>query len=206
MTLISICYLFLLLGWRDEERGLPGGARLALLLRLRLNASEGSRRRLYPRKFNSPSPSSSSRSSQQSCTMVNPRKAVVVGISGCSSSGKTTISRLLRDIFPNTFVLHEDDFYLPEIKWVPHFCRIRCPWEALVVVSSIFEPGYSLFALRNFMYKAWQWDWARDVEASFLYCLLQKSMLQRLTCYLLDCLRNMIFWTGIVQNRCLSLT
>jgi chloramphenicol 3-O-phosphotransferase len=48
--------------------------------------------------------------------MANPRKAVVVGISGCSSSGKTSISRLLRDIFPNTFVLHEDDFYLPETE------------------------------------------------------------------------------------------
>ena len=37
--------------------------------------------------------------------------AFIVGISGVSSSGKTTLSRLLRDIFPNTFVLHEDDFY-----------------------------------------------------------------------------------------------
>ena len=47
--------------------------------------------------------------------MVDPgRKALVVGISGASSSGKTTLSRLLRDIFPNTFVLHEDDFYKPE--------------------------------------------------------------------------------------------
>ncbi|TVY87060.1 Nicotinamide riboside kinase [Lachnellula willkommii] len=45
-----------------------------------------------------------------------PRKAIVVGISGCSSSGKTTLSRLLRDIFPNTFVLHEDDFYRPETE------------------------------------------------------------------------------------------
>jgi len=48
--------------------------------------------------------------------MASARKAIVVGISGCSSSGKTTLSRLLRDIFPNSFVLHEDDFYLPEIK------------------------------------------------------------------------------------------
>ncbi|TAQ89154.1 Ribosylnicotinamide kinase [Chlorociboria aeruginascens] len=48
--------------------------------------------------------------------MATPRKAVVVGISGCSSSGKTTLSRLLRDIFPNTFVLHEDDFYRPETE------------------------------------------------------------------------------------------
>ncbi|OAR02867.1 hypothetical protein LLEC1_01756 [Akanthomyces lecanii] len=39
------------------------------------------------------------------------RKAIVVAISGCSSSGKTTLSRLLRDIFPSTFILHEDDFY-----------------------------------------------------------------------------------------------
>ncbi|KAG4029562.1 hypothetical protein MFRU_015g01000 [Monilinia fructicola] len=46
--------------------------------------------------------------------MTDSRKAVVLGISGCSSSGKTTLSRLLRDIFPNTFVLHEDDFYRPE--------------------------------------------------------------------------------------------
>ncbi|KAL3421891.1 nicotinamide riboside kinase [Phlyctema vagabunda] len=48
--------------------------------------------------------------------MTVPRKAVVVAISGCSSSGKTTLSRLLRDIFPNTFVLHEDDFYRPETE------------------------------------------------------------------------------------------
>lgn len=37
--------------------------------------------------------------------------ALIVGVSGVSSSGKTTLARLLRDIFPNTFVLHEDDFY-----------------------------------------------------------------------------------------------
>ena len=37
--------------------------------------------------------------------------AILVGISGVSSSGKTTLARLLRDIFPNVFILHEDDFY-----------------------------------------------------------------------------------------------
>lgn len=50
--------------------------------------------------------------------MTEARKAVIIGISGCSSSGKTTLSRLLRDIFPNTFVLHEDDFYRPENECV----------------------------------------------------------------------------------------
>lgn len=39
------------------------------------------------------------------------QNALLVGISGVSSSGKTTLARLLRDIFPNTFILHEDDFY-----------------------------------------------------------------------------------------------
>jgi nicotinamide/nicotinate riboside kinase len=38
----------------------------------------------------------------------------MVGLSGCSSSGKTTLARLLRDIFPNAFILHQDDFYKPE--------------------------------------------------------------------------------------------
>lgn len=39
---------------------------------------------------------------------------LVVGISGPSSSGKTTLARLLRDIWPNSFILHEDDFYWPD--------------------------------------------------------------------------------------------
>lgn len=45
-------------------------------------------------------------------------KAIIVGISGCSSSGKTTLSRLLRDIFPGSFILHEDDFYKPDQELV----------------------------------------------------------------------------------------
>ena len=38
-------------------------------------------------------------------------RCLLLGISGPSSSGKTTLARLLRDIFPTAFVLHEDDFY-----------------------------------------------------------------------------------------------
>lgn len=46
------------------------------------------------------------------------RKAVIVGIGGCSSSGKTTLSRILRDILPNTSILHEDDFYKSDHEYV----------------------------------------------------------------------------------------
>ncbi|KAI9824564.1 MAG: ribosylnicotinamide kinase [Thelocarpon impressellum] len=41
-------------------------------------------------------------------------KAIIIGISGCSSSGKTTLSRLLAEVLPNTRIIHEDDFYKPE--------------------------------------------------------------------------------------------
>ncbi|MCJ1401520.1 ribosylnicotinamide kinase [Xylographa trunciseda] len=42
--------------------------------------------------------------------------ALILGLSGPSSSGKTTLARLLRSIFPHTLVLHEDDFYRPEAE------------------------------------------------------------------------------------------
>ena len=43
---------------------------------------------------------------------------LLIGISGPSSSGKTTLSRLLRDIFPPSklFLLHLDDFYLTDAE------------------------------------------------------------------------------------------
>jgi nicotinamide/nicotinate riboside kinase len=69
-----------------------------------------------------------------------PDKAVIVGISGPSSSGKTTLARLLQRIFCgvqldsdsraqdndnnkdkdnklNTFIIHEDDFYYPDDQY-----------------------------------------------------------------------------------------
>lgn len=56
-------------------------------------------------------------------------QTLIVGISGPSSSGKTTLARLLQRIFHgvnldtgeqsassnlNTFIIHEDDFYFPD--------------------------------------------------------------------------------------------
>lgn len=46
--------------------------------------------------------------------MPSQQEAFVIGLSGPSSSGKTTLARLLRDIWPRTFILHEDDFYWPD--------------------------------------------------------------------------------------------
>ncbi|GME50015.1 hypothetical protein GTA08_BOTSDO07756 [Neofusicoccum parvum] len=40
-----------------------------------------------------------------------PPPALLLALSGPSSSGKTTLARLLRDILPGAYILHLDDFY-----------------------------------------------------------------------------------------------
>jgi nicotinamide/nicotinate riboside kinase len=52
---------------------------------------------------------------------VENQKTIIVGLSGPSSSGKTTLARLLRMIFSvdghvRSFIIHEDDFYYPDNK------------------------------------------------------------------------------------------
>lgn len=42
------------------------------------------------------------------------RKVIILAISGPSSSGKTTLSGLLRSVIPVSCIIHEDDFFLPE--------------------------------------------------------------------------------------------
>ncbi|KAF9909405.1 ribosylnicotinamide kinase [Lobosporangium transversale] len=44
----------------------------------------------------------------------NDSKVITIGVSGPSSGGKTTTSRYLRSILPNSTLIHQDDFYLPE--------------------------------------------------------------------------------------------
>lgn len=39
------------------------------------------------------------------------RRVVLIGISGCSSSGKTTLSKLTSLAIPDAILIHEDDFY-----------------------------------------------------------------------------------------------
>ncbi|MCJ1314487.1 ribosylnicotinamide kinase [Agyrium rufum] len=70
-------------------------------------------------------------------------KATIIGLSGCSSSGKTTLARLLRNIFPYTLILHEDDFYLPEEQLL--FREGLRDWDC---AASIDLPGL----VRSLMY------------------------------------------------------
>lgn len=54
-------------------------------------------------------------------------KAVLVGISGPSSSGKTSLARLLQSIFcqqAHSFIVHEDDFYVPDNRY--HCSEYAC--------------------------------------------------------------------------------
>lgn len=56
-------------------------------------------------------------------------ETIIIGISGPSSSGKTTLARLLRTVFAvhgmKTFIIHEDDFYYPDDRCVLPFLH-RC--------------------------------------------------------------------------------
>ncbi|KAK3713769.1 ribosylnicotinamide kinase [Vermiconidia calcicola] len=67
--------------------------------------------------------------------------ALIVGISGVSCTGKTTLARLLRDIFPNTFILHEDDFYKTDAEIpINHEAGDIADWDCLEAINlSAFE-------------------------------------------------------------------
>lgn len=62
-------------------------------------------------------------------------KAILVGISGPSSSGKTTLARLIRSILlsagHNALILHEDDFYRPEAEIPIHAGTGHQDWDCL---------------------------------------------------------------------------
>lgn len=60
-------------------------------------------------------------------------KTLLVGLSGVSSSGKTTLARLLCDIFPNSFITHEDDFYWPDSR-IPVKNGIQ-DWDCLEAID-----------------------------------------------------------------------
>lgn len=44
-------------------------------------------------------------------TMEGKTKVILIGLSGCSSSGKTTIAKLTSELIEQSTLIHEDDFY-----------------------------------------------------------------------------------------------
>lgn len=66
---------------------------------------------------------------------MSPSKCLLVGLSGPSSSGKTTIARLLRDILPNAFILHEDDFYKTDAEIPTNKEHDLADWDCLESIN-----------------------------------------------------------------------
>ena len=65
--------------------------------------------------------------------------AFLLGLSGPSCSGKTTLARILRDtLSPHAFILHEDDFYVTDalipIKTVSDGRRLQ-DWDCLEAID-----------------------------------------------------------------------
>jgi len=54
--------------------------------------------------------------------VIHSQPAILIGISGCTSSGKTMLSHLLSWVLPTAtprFVLHQDDFFIPKHFLIP---------------------------------------------------------------------------------------
>ncbi|GBB91213.1 hypothetical protein RclHR1_01840010 [Rhizophagus clarus] len=67
--------------------------------------------------------------------MVNKKKQIItIGISGASCTGKTTFASLLQKIFPNSIILHQDDFFKKKDQYpidpITNLANGECP-EAL---------------------------------------------------------------------------
>jgi nicotinamide/nicotinate riboside kinase len=65
--------------------------------------------------------------------------AILLGLSGPSCSGKTTLARILRDaLSPHAFILHEDDFYVTDalipVKTVSDGRRLQ-DWDCLEAID-----------------------------------------------------------------------
>ncbi|KAL8830366.1 MAG: hypothetical protein Q9191_001476 [Dirinaria sp. TL-2023a] len=59
---------------------------------------------------------------QEPLPIVHATPAILIGIAGCTSSGKSVLSRVLESVLPPStprFVIHQNDFFVPEHLLVP---------------------------------------------------------------------------------------
>ncbi|CDK24469.1 unnamed protein product [Kuraishia capsulata CBS 1993] len=63
------------------------------------------------------------------------KRTFLVGISGASSSGKTTVARLVNSLLPNSVLIHQDDFYYPDDKIPYDEARGESNWDSADAVD-----------------------------------------------------------------------
>lgn len=61
---------------------------------------------------------------------------LLVGLSGISSSGKTTLARLLLKLLPNSYLIHQDDFYFPD-KDLPQSANGTVDWDSIEAIDFV---------------------------------------------------------------------
>lgn len=79
----------------------------------------------------------------------SPDHTFIVALSGASSSGKSTLARLLRSTFNialsdrtlKLFILHEDDFYKPDDQ-IPVCLVVPCVWSVTFSLISTDQEVY----------------------------------------------------------------
>lgn len=75
-------------------------------------------------------------------------KTILIGVSGASSSGKSTLVYLMKEILPNTEIIHEDDFFKLE-KDVPFDpARNDRDWDCADAID-IKSMNQTLLVLKN---------------------------------------------------------
>ncbi|KAG1773704.1 P-loop containing nucleoside triphosphate hydrolase protein [Suillus placidus] len=57
-------------------------------------------------------------------------KVILVGVGGATCSGKTTLAKHMKDILPNSVIVHQDDFFLPEDMLSTHQGLNTKNWDA----------------------------------------------------------------------------
>ncbi|KAF6126042.1 nicotinamide riboside kinase 1 [Phyllostomus discolor] len=77
-------------------------------------------------------------------------KTFVIGISGVTNGGKTTLAKNLQKHFPNCSVISQDDFFKPESEietdengFLQYDAQMDCPHSLLFLPLTTKSPGWN---------------------------------------------------------------